>query len=202
MSETPVTNKTARNAWLLVAGLAAVLLLVLVFNPLEPFFLEDARSHPGVGKRLASVELRPLVDATSAVDLAALKGNVVLVNVWAVWCPGCREEMPHLAAINEKYAARSDFRLVTICAGADESLEETRGAAAEYLQRAGLRVPTYGDTSGVALAELERSRVFDGAIPATFLVDRQGVVRAVWRGYVPGQEAKIERILASLLVQR
>lgn len=201
MTETPVANKTARYAWLLVAALAAVLLLVLVINPLEPLFLEDARSHAGVGKRIPAVELQPLAHATSPVDLAELRGSVVMVNIWAPWCHGCRQELPHLAAINERYASHSDFRLLTICGGTDDDLEETRKSAAAYLQEANLRVPTYGDPGAAAMAALNKLGAFDGMIPVTILVDRQGIIRAVWTGYTPGQEEKIERILTSLLVQ-
>src|SRR5882724_12164900 len=39
-------------------------------------------------------------------DLAALKGKVVVVNLWATWCSPCREEMPLLDAFARKYAAR------------------------------------------------------------------------------------------------
>jgi thiol-disulfide isomerase/thioredoxin len=204
VSETLVQNKTVRNAWLLVAGLAAVLLLVLVVNPLEPLFLQDATAHAAVGKPVPAAVLKPLVHATSPVDLADSKGRVLLVNLWGPWCPGCRMELPHLAALGKKYAARDDFQLVTLCLGvsATEDAEETRLAAADYLDQANLQIPVFGDPGGVATAALAQSGVFDEVFPTTFLVDRRGVVRGVWQGYAPGQEAKMERILTSLLVQR
>lgn len=115
-------------------------------------------------------DLAPVDEAAYPKLVSAQKGQVVLVNFWATWCAPCRKEMPGLVAIEKRLKARG-FRLLTV--SADEP--EDAAQAQQFLQKSGVAAPHY----------LKRVRDNDrfinmldpkwsGALPASFLYDRQG----------------------------
>ncbi len=201
MSTSTTSTHSARNCWLLLAGLAGLLFLVIWLRPLEDVFRSSAATHAGTGKRIPSAVLQPLTAGASQLNLAQLQGQVVLLNIWGTWCPACREELPRLAELARKYEDRDDFRLVALScpAGFEENLDELASSTADYLQFARLNVPAYADPGAALRAELNRSGAFNDMFPVTLLIDRRGVIRAVWDGHAPEQE--LERMIASLLVE-
>ncbi len=112
-----------------------------------------------------------LVDlAGSPVQLSALRGQVVLINVWATWCPPCRAEMPMIQAAYDQYRERG-FSVLAI------NLREDPRTVAAYMQQGGLTFPALLDSDGV-VSNTYQARV----LPSSFFVDKAGVVRAVYRG--------------------
>jgi cytochrome c biogenesis protein CcmG, thiol:disulfide interchange protein DsbE len=104
------------------------------------------------------------------VSLANYRGKVVLVNLWATWCPPCREEMPTLQAFYEKYQSQG-FVLIAIDQG--ESIEQVAPFVKEY----GLTFPVWMDAGHQA------SRVFNTMnLPSSYVIDRSGRVRLTWIG--------------------
>ncbi len=100
-------------------------------------------------------------------DLASLRGSVVLISVWASWCPPCRDELPLLARTHDRYRDRG-LVLVGVLT------RDRPDGARTLLDQLGVRpFPTVEDPTG-ALA------VSWGAtgVPETFLVDRGGRVVA------------------------
>ncbi|MDO8769840.1 MAG: TlpA disulfide reductase family protein [Burkholderiaceae bacterium] len=110
-------------------------------------------------------QLRPLSfkDETGArVSLADFQGRVILLNVWATWCPPCREEMPALDRLSAKRQA-AGFAVVTLSLDAPS-------AAKAFLKGINARTLTaYTDAEGMALRVLGVSTV-----PSTILIDRKG----------------------------
>jgi peroxiredoxin len=115
------------------------------------------------------------------------RGQVVLVNFWASWCGPCKQEMPHLNRLYDKYRA-SGFVLLGV--NVDDDPRAASGTAA----RLGLRFPVLLD------AEKTVSRLYDlGSMPATVLIDRDGRVRYLHRGYREGVEEDYERQIRELV---
>lgn len=120
-----------------------------------------------------------------AVDVAALKGKVVLVDFWATWCGPCRGEMPNLIAAYAKHHA-DGFEIVAI------SLDSDKGKLEAYIAENGMAWPQYFDGKGWK-NEIS-SRLDIHSIPTAFLLDRAGIVRSVnLRG--PALEAAVAELL-------
>jgi peroxiredoxin len=119
--------------------------------------------------------------------LGEQRGRVVLVNFWATWCGPCRQEMPHLNKLYDKYRS-SGFMLLGVNVD-----EDTRNAVA-VADKLGVRFPVLPD------ADKRVSQKYDlRAMPSTVLIDRDGRVRHVHRGYQSGYEDTYDRQIRELL---
>lgn len=117
-----------------------------------------------------AADLKPVDEAGYARLVAAAKGKVVLVNFWATYCVPCRKEMPQLVALEAKLRARG-FQFVTI--SADEP--EQQAAAGMFLGKNKVPAPAYirkakDDDKFTTVVDPK----WNGALPASFLYDRQG----------------------------
>jgi thiol-disulfide isomerase/thioredoxin len=117
-----------------------------------------------VGQAAANVVVRQLDGATF--DLAALRGQVVVVNLWASWCTPCRAEMPMLEAFHRKHAGEGVL-LVGLSADDVHDRRDVEKAAR------GLTYP-------IALLQEAKSNGFGNpkALPMTYVIDARGVIRA------------------------
>lgn len=111
----------------------------------------------------------PTVDGTM-VALQDAKGQVVLINIWATWCPPCQAEMPVIEAAFEQYREQG-FTVLAVNQG------EPASAVQSFVHDYGLTFPTLLDSAGVV------SRAYAAhTLPSSYLVDRQGTLRMVYRG--------------------
>ena len=125
--------------------------------------------------------------AGGQVSLAALRGQVVMINFWASWCGPCRQEFPALDQIYAKYKPMG-FTLVAI------NVESEKADAEKFLGATPVSFPVLFDPDNAVSGKYGVS-----AMPTTILVDRQGRVRWQHRAYKPGDEAEyIEQIRAAL----
>jgi peroxiredoxin len=126
-----------------------------------------------------------------SVSIAAHRGSVVLVNVWATWCHPCRTEIPHLRALYDRYRDRG-FTVV----GVSVDAEGTDDVIRAFMQEFDMTFPVWRDPD-----ERISTRFLTVGVPATFLVDRGGVLRWKKTGPIaPGDTAlasAIERALGS-----
>ena len=124
-------------------------------------------------------------------DLAAEKGHVVVLNFWATWCEPCREEMPVLDAFYRKYRDRG-----VVVFGLSE--DDTDEAGEVRTMMAAFAYP----------AALARGAREDGfhmprALPLTYVIDGQGVIRAkLWPSGTPVTEENLERAVEPLLTAK
>lgn len=122
-----------------------------------------------------------------SVSLAELEGNVVLVNFWATWCGPCREEMPHLEAIYQRYKDLG-FTLLGV------NVEEDSSDASKFLAETPVSFPILFDP------ENEVSKLYDVvAMPSTVLIGRDGTMRYIHHGYQPGYEQEYQAQVRALL---
>ncbi len=118
------------------------------------------------------------------VTLHSLRGQVVILNVWASWCGPCRAEMPALQRVYDANRARG---LVTL--GVNSTVQDTANAARDFARAMNVTFPLALDYDG---AVTTRYRV--QALPTTFILDRRGVIRSVIVGGPLSEAALLSKI--------
>ncbi len=152
------------------ASSAAIFALLLLLAgaafaaPPAPWEVEGLRGRPAPPFSL------PSLTGGGKKALADYRGSVVLLNFWATWCGPCRREMPALDRLARRYR---DQGLTVL----GISLDEEPAVVKSFIRRLDVRFPILHDPE----QEVARAyKVF--AYPTSFLLDRQGTVRAVYLG--------------------
>jgi thiol-disulfide isomerase/thioredoxin len=122
------------------------------------------------------------------VTLSDLRGKAVIVNLWASWCPPCRAEMPALQRVYEANGARG-LEILAV----NTTFQDSQAGAEEFVREFGLTFPVPLDRTG----EVSRSYLLR-ALPTTFFVDRDGVIRNLVLGG-PMSETTIQTAVEELL---
>ena len=125
--------------------------------------------------------------AGSNIRLSEYRGQVVMLNFWASWCGPCRQEFPHLDNLQQKY---SDLGFTVF----GVNVEQDRASADKVLRDIPVTFPILFDDENVVSEQYGVD-----AMPMTLLVDRDGRVRHLHRGYKPGYEDKYEEQVRSLI---
>lgn len=208
--DTPTDRSTNWPNQLLGFALVAMLLSAVAFVvwllqlPESP--APNPETQPGVGHTFLRLDLQPLTGDPRAFSLQNANEDVVLLNFWGTWCGPCREELPHIAAIHERFAGNKRFRLLAVSyppAGqqGDFDLISLRETTAALLRKMKIDMPTYCDPDERMLGAMARTTGSIG-FPTTFLLDRSGTIRAAWIGYRPGAELEMERLIGVLLKEK
>ncbi len=122
---------------------------------------------PQAGFRAPDFSLK--TPAGETYTLSALKGQAVLINIWATWCPPCRAEMPAIQALYEEYSPQG---LVVL--GVNSTIQDEPLKIAPFVEEYGLTFPILLDETG------EVTRVYEvRALPSSFFIDRQGRIHEV-----------------------
>ncbi|PKM44421.1 MAG: TlpA family protein disulfide reductase [Gammaproteobacteria bacterium HGW-Gammaproteobacteria-1] len=125
--------------------------------------------------------------AGSNVRLSEMRGQVVMINFWASWCGPCRQEMPLLEKLQQRYA-RLGFVMLGV------NVEEQSQAAQKFLKDVPVSFPILWDTSNSV------SRLYAvKAMPTSVIVDRDGKVRYIHPGYKAGDENTYSDTVRALL---
>jgi len=115
------------------------------------------------------------------------RGQVVLINFWATWCGPCRQEMPQLNKLYDKYRS-AGFVLLGV------NIDDDTHRATDAATKLGLKFPVLLDTDKAV------SRLYDlGTMPTTVLIDRDGRVRHIHPGYLAGYEDIYDKEIRGLL---
>ena len=156
-----------------VLVLAGFVMLIALQNPKEAS-ASDASSRSVVPM---AVEFPAPILALENVNgntqsLEDFRGQVVLVNNWATWCPPCKAEMPSLQKYYEAHSA-DGFTIVAVNAG--DAKSQVEQFASDY----GLTFDLWLDPDGAALNAFKNAN-----LPSSYVLDRAGIVRYAWTGEI------------------
>jgi thiol-disulfide isomerase/thioredoxin len=127
--------------------------------------------------------------AGDSLRLSDFAGGPVLVNLWATWCPPCREEMPYLQSLHERFAPQG---LRTVAISVDDA--SARKQVRSFVADAGVTFDVLLDPRG---RSMDLFQVI--GLPGTFLVDAEGVIRLVRIGPVLPADTAFVRALEALV---
>ncbi len=135
----------------------------------------DPREVPSplIGKPVPTLALPLLRDSSATFSPEQMKGKVWLLNVWASWCPPCKEEHPVLLEFSKK-------NTVPIVG---QNYKDKRDAALDVLK-------TTGDPYAISIFDEQGKAALDWGVygaPETFLIDAQGIIRAKHVGPVTNE---------------
>ena len=121
------------------------------------------------------------------IKLNEYRGDVVMINFWASWCGPCRQEMP---ALEQLYSRYKDLGFVIL----GVNLDEDSGKAIGMLNHIPVSFPILFDN------DKKISNLYDvTAMPTTYLIDRNGNLRHLYKAYKPGYEEKYAKQIKALV---
>ncbi len=128
-----------------------------------------------------------------AVSLGDFKGRIVFLDFWASWCPPCKKELPEITKLGEKFKP-GEMAIVAV------SVDKKKEHAGSFIST----VPGVGKT--VAVLHDPESKVVAAymaqAMPTSYIIDRDGVIRFVHFGYREEDPAEWIKEIESLLKDR
>ena len=143
----------------------------------------------GVDSKAPDYEVVELATGDTISIRDRYEGSVTLINIWATWCPPCREEMPSMEALYQDFQARG-FRIAAV------SIDEGSGDKVEaFAQELGLTFDMLHDQTGAIQGVYQTT-----GVPESFLIDQDGrIVRRLigshdWNS--PANRDLIDRLLA------
>lgn len=165
-----------------IAGAIVAIALVVLIAAFFPSEIDQSRGPAQVVGMTAPAISVPLVTGGS-LDLGALRGHDVLLNLWATWCGPCRREMPAL----ERLARAQAGRLVVVAIDQGEDPATARA----YARRFGVTFPVGTDQEQRLGTQMHLL-----GMPSSFFIDRRGVVREAVDGEMTYDvmRAKAERL--------
>lgn len=119
--------------------------------------------------------------------LSEHRGEVLFINFWASWCGPCRQEMPLLEELHQRYES-AGFKVIGI------TIDEDTSEADALLAKIPVSFPVLYDPKS------DISRLFDvDAMPTSVVIDRNGNMRYLHRGYKPGYEDEYRAQIRELI---
>src|SRR5437762_8158135 len=131
-----------------------------------------SEAHPQAMPRVV-----PATSSQVMADVHASGTPVTLVNVWATWCAPCREEFPDLVRFERNWRGRG-VRVIFVSADFEDQLPEVR----EFLAKHGVTGDTWIKTGDDMRFINGLDPKWSGALPATFVYDRDGKLLHFWEG--------------------
>lgn len=170
-----------------IAGIAVVLAAIFLLLPKSP----ESRFDPALAGGAVLSTTLPTVPENKQQTISAWRGRILVVNFWATWCEPCREEMPALVKLQQKYPPES-VQFVGISLDTDDKKQEV----VEFVKETGVNYPILlGGMNAIELTR--RAGNSRSVLPFTLVIGRNGQVLEADAGKV--QPEHLEEILKQAL---
>jgi len=166
-------KKTIKIIPLLLLGLGLILIAASGYLILRDVPAQTDLTTVPVQVNFSSPELT-LTDIQGIThSLADYQGQVVLVNLWATWCPPCKAEMPTLQAYHDKHS-NEGFIVIAINDG------DPTPDVIQFVKDYQLTFPVWLDPTYIATEDAFKTM----NLPSSFVIDREGTIRLSWVGEI------------------
>lgn len=147
------------------------------------------------GERKAPNELAGETLDGKRLDVADLKGKVVVLNVWGSWCAPCRAEAPHFAKVSKEYKAKG-VEFVGINTRDSDGRDKPIAFETDY----GITYPSFYDPTGKIILHGFPKGSLPQGIPSTIVLDRDGKIAA--RSLMALDEARLKSMIDPLIAEK
>jgi thiol-disulfide isomerase/thioredoxin len=137
-------------------------------------------------ERLSSLDWQLTSMDNEPINFSTSEGNVILINLWATWCPPCIAEMPSMQSLYEDYGDRVDFYFAS---------NEEKEILMQFLKKNEYTLPVYRFNIQPPLQLQSKS------IPATFVISKKGRIVIKKTGPADWNSEKVREILDMLLAE-
>jgi thiol-disulfide isomerase/thioredoxin len=173
---------------LLLFGLGSILIVAALYFILRGQVLPADLSTVPAKVNFPAPELTLTDTQGVSHSLADYRGQVVLVNLWATWCPPCKKEMPTLQAFYDRYK-ENGFVIIAINDG------DPTPDVLQFVEDYELTFPVWLDPTYIATEQAFHTP----NLPTSFVIDRNGTIQLTWVGEINSQ--MLEKYVAPLIVE-
>lgn len=177
-----------RSRWLSLMALVLGVGVLWIWTSSVPASATTSGLTPSPRVGFAAPEFTLDLLEGGQVTLSELRGKAVVINLWASWCPPCRAEMPAIQAV---YDRNRDRGLEVLAV--NTTFQDSEREAAAFVQQYGLTFSVPLDLTGIVSRQYQLR-----ALPSTYFVDREGVIRKVVIGG-PMSETTIQTTVEEIL---
>lgn len=160
-----------------------VLILALTCLVIPPSFAHLEGDVPPPQCKLTTL------DGQNAQDWSALKGEVIYVDFWASWCPPCIQSFPFMTQLTQDFKEKG---LHVIGVNLDENQQDAKNFLVQH--------PV---NFSVLMDETKQCAQDFGviAMPSTYIIDKNGLVRHIHRGFRAGETEELRQLIEQLLAE-
>ncbi len=127
------------------------------------------------------------LDGLPVGSLQAMKGKVIYLDFWASWCPPCLQSFPFMNQLHQDYGQQG-LRIIGV------NLDEQIADADAFLSRYAAQFTIAADPTKQCAKNFNVI-----AMPSSYLIDKEGVVRYIHRGFRPGETEQLRTVVERLL---
>lgn len=129
------------------------------------------------------------LDGTQTLSLGKYRGRVIYLDFWASWCGPCLKSLPLMEEMRKEFVG-SDLQVLAI------NVDKDLGKAKKFVQKHEIGYPSAQDPEGRLPGAFEVE-----TMPTSFIIDRNGVIRHIHKGFKPSDMEEIREQVRTLLAE-